>query len=187
MLGRIIQAYYRPKYSRKKGFLFMAAPQLQLSRDILKDILGEQGSRPCLAMQDRISPRVRFRTWKTICSQAAAYSASQLSDPSVCTSFHGLRCSDLGALELDACTLQSFFLSHKVVDCSGSSLGLQEARGCCDSCGLVAGGLPVARCRAARCEHTHSRRLAAAADREPCPAFQGFCCSVLVLPVCHGG
>lgn len=39
-------------------------------------------------------------------------------------------------------------------------------------------------CRAAHCEHTHSRRLAAAADREPCPAYQGFCCLVLVLPVC---
>lgn len=39
-------------------------------------------------------------------------------------------------------------------------------------------------CRAAHCEHTHSRRLAAAADREPCPACQGFCCLVLVLPVC---
>lgn len=134
--------------------------------------------------QDRISPKVRFRIWKTICSRAAGCSASQLSDPSVCTSFHGLRCCGLGSLELDACTLWSFILSQKVVDYSGSSLGLQEVRGCCDSSGLVAGGLPVTGCRAAHCEHTHSRRLAAAADREPCPAYQGFCCLVLVLPVC---
>lgn len=32
-------------------------------------------------------------------------------------------------------------------------------------------------------EHTHRRRLAAAAGREPCPAYQDFCYLVLVLPV----
>lgn len=36
--------YYRPQYSRKKGYLFMAATQLQLSREALKDIQGEQKS-----------------------------------------------------------------------------------------------------------------------------------------------
>lgn len=133
--------------------------------------------------QDRISPKVRFWTWKTISSQAAGCFTSQLSDPSVCTSFDGLRCSGLGTLEFDACTLQSFLLSHKVMDCSWSSLGLQEARGSCDSSGLVAGGLLVVGCRAACCDHTHSRRLSAAVGREPCPAYQDFCYLGVVLPV----
>lgn len=97
--------------------------------------------------------------------------------------FHGLRCSGLGTLELDACTLQSFLLLEKVVDCSGSSLGLQDARGLCDSSGLVARGLPAVVCGAVCCQHAHSARLASAAGKEPCPAYQGFCYLVLVLPV----
>lgn len=79
--------------------------------------------------------------------------------------------------------LSIFLLSEKVMDCSGSSLSLQEVRGCCNSSGLVAGGLPVVKCRATCCEHTHSRSLSAAAGREPCPACQGFCYLALVLPV----
>lgn len=125
--------------------------------------------------QDRAAPRGGFRTWKTICTCAAGCSALQLPDPSVSTSLLGLGCSSLGTLELGACALWSLLLSGKVADCSGSSLGLQGARGGCDTSGLVAGGLAVAGCGAARCEHAHSRRIAGAAGRERCPVYQDLC------------
>lgn len=73
-----------------------------------------------------------------------------------------------------ACTVCSLLLSGKVVDCSGNSLGLQEVRGCSDTSDLVAGGLAVLS-GAARCEHTHGRRVAGTAGSELCPLYQGLC------------
>lgn len=104
--------------------------------------------------QNRISSKVRFRIWKMICSEAADVL------PLSCQT----RVYVLPSMGADAVVwgllnwmhaLSMFLLSQKVMDCSGSRHSLQEVRACCDSSGLVAGGLPV-RCRATRCECTHT-------------------------------